>query len=125
MNASHDERERIAREAYEALGPSPSRQMILQVACPHSHHLAGIYDTGAGRVFHAVLHSKSHGRRDRFEGGHHGDRLGVDWFDLLDAGPGMAVADELAAGCGCGPYTLSRELLVKHVADGERRVILD
>jgi hypothetical protein len=35
------------------------------------------------------------------------------------------VDDGMPAGCECGPYTLSRDLLIQHIAEGERRIVLD
>lgn len=125
MSTSHEAREKKARRAYEALGPSPSQSAVLQVSCDRSHHLAAIFQTEAGLVFHSVLHSKAHGRRDYFDSGHHASQLGVDWFDLLDPGKDPAIADELAAGCECGPYTLSRALLIQHIADGQTRIVIE
>jgi hypothetical protein len=125
MSTSHEVREKVARRAYEALGPSPSQSVVLQVTCASSHHLAAVYDTEAGRVFHSVLHSKAHGRRDYFDAGHHASQLGLDWFDLLDPGADPAIADELAAGCECGPYTLSRKLLIRQIAEGQTRIVID
>lgn len=124
METSHQVREKIARRAFEALGPSPSQHMVLMVQCPHSHHLAAVYDTQAGRVFHSILHAGSHGRKDYEDLGHHASQLGRDWFDLLDAEPDASVPDELEAGCECGPYTLSRSQLIQQIADGETRVIV-
>ncbi|QGF23062.1 hypothetical protein [Raineyella fluvialis] len=123
--SSHEVREQIARGAFEALGPSPSQKAVLQVQCNSAHHLAGVYATDAGRVYHSVLHSTSHGRKDFVDTGHHASQRGTDWFDLLDAVPGADVPDELPAGCECGPYTLSRAQLVQQIADGEGRVIVE
>lgn len=125
METSHEVRENIARRAFEALGPSPSQSMVLMVQCPHSHHLAAVYDTDAGRVYHSVLHAGSHGRRDYQDLGHHASRRGRDWFDLLDAEPDASVSDELEAGCEDGPYTLSRAQLIRQIAAGESRVIVE
>lgn len=121
---SHEVREGVARRAFESLGGSPSEKAVLQISCDRSHHLAAIYDTEAGRVFHSVLHSTAHGRRDRYDGAHHGHTHGVPWFDLLDAGGDPAVGDELPAGCECGPYTLSRALLLQHLVDGETHLVI-
>lgn len=125
MLTSHEARERKARRAFEALGPSPSQKAVLTVHCNSAHHLGGVYDTAEGKVFHSVLHSRAHGRKDYEDVGHHASRLGRDWFDLLDAGDDPLVPDELQAGCDCGPYMLSRKLLVKQIADGETRVIVE
>lgn len=118
MSMSRDERGPLARRAFEALGPSPSEHAVLHVECAHSHHLAAVHATDAGLVYHTVLHAGSHGDRDRYDSGHHGDQLGLDWFDLLDAGDGPAVDDDLPAGCECGPHTLSRAALLDDVAAG-------
>ncbi len=120
----HEERARIAREAFEQLGGSPSQRAVLQVQCDSAHHVGAVYDTEAGLVFHAVLHSKAHGRKDYEDVGHKGTQLGLDWFDLLEPGADPTVSDELAAGCECGPYTLSRRDLLKDIARGERRVVI-
>jgi hypothetical protein len=75
-------------------------------------------------VFHSVLHSKSHGRRDYVDTGHHASRDGLDWFDLLDVDdPGTD--DDLPAGCECGPSTLSRQQLIGQIAAGHKRVIVE
>lgn len=121
---SHEDREKIARQAFKALGDSPSQKAVLQVNCDSAHHLAAVYATDAGLVYHSVLHSKSHGRKDFEDLGHHATRLGRDWFDLLDAGDDPVAADELSAGCECGPYRLSRKLLLKQLAAGETRIIV-
>ncbi len=123
MSTSHEDRGRVARRAWEALGPNPGESVVLMVQCASSHHLAAVFGTPAGPVFHTVLHSRSHGRRDYQDLGHHASRRGRDWFDLLDAGDPLA-DDELPAGCDCGPYTLSRRELVGQLADGQKKVII-
>ena len=125
MSTTHEVRERKARAAYEALGQSPSQAVVLMVQCNSAHHLATVTQTNAGRVYHTVLHSKAHGRKDYEDQGHHASRLGLDWFDLLDAGDDAFVSDDLPAGCECGPYTLSRGQLIQQIADGETRVIVE
>lgn len=122
---SHEVREAQAREAFEALGASPSEQAVLQVHCSAAHHVAAVFRTGAGPVYHSILHFKAHGRRDYEDLGHHATRLGTDWFDLLEPGPDPLVSDELPAGCECGPRTLSRALLLEQVAQGVGRVVVD
>ncbi len=119
---SHEVRATTARRAYEAIGPSTSKNAALQVQCNSAHHVATVYKTGAGLVFRSVLHTKAHGRRDYSDVGHHGSQLGRDWFDLLEPGDDPLVSDDLAAGCECGPYTLSRRLLIDQVAQGLTRV---
>lgn len=125
MRTSHEVREQIARSAFEALGPSPSQKAVLMVQCNSAHHLAAVFGTDQGRVYHSVLHSKAHGRKDYEDVGHHASRLGLDWFDLLDPGDDDWVSDDLPAGCECGPYTLSRSQLLQQIADGETRVIVE
>lgn len=120
---SHATRKQAGRLAYEALGETPSEHVVLQVDCGRSHHLAGVYTTAAGLVFHSVLHSKAHGRRDRYDGAHHGHTLGTDFYDLLETDD-PAASDELDAGCECGPYSLSRALLREHIAAGLKRVVV-
>lgn len=126
MSASnHDVRERKARLALEELGQSPSEKALVTVHCSKGHHLGAVYDTSEGRVFHSTLQSRSHGRKDLPDTGHGGARTGRDWYDLLDAGEDPLVSDELQSGCDCGPYQLSRKLLVGQISQGERRVIVE
>lgn len=125
MRTSHEVRGQIARRAFEALGPSPSQKAVLMVQCNSAHHLAAVFGTDEGHVYHSVLHSKAHGRKDYEDVGHHASRLGLDWFDLLDPGDDHWVSDDLPAGCECGPYTLSRSQLRQQIADGETRVIVE
>ena len=122
--SNHDVRAATARQAFEALGPSPSQKVILQVQCDSAHHVAAVYDTGSGPVYRSTLHSKAHGRRDYEDVGHHASQLGLDWFDLLDPGPDPGLSDELPAGCECGPYTLSRQQLIDQVRRGQGRVVV-
>lgn len=122
---SREHRDKVARRAYAALGTSPSQAATLQVACGRSHHLAAVYETPEGLVYHSVLKTKAHGDKDLYDSGHHASQLGVDWFDLLDAGVGPAVDDALPAGCECGPYTLSRSDLLDDISRGKRRVVID
>lgn len=124
MNTSHEQRDRIARQAFKNLGQSPSRKAELTVQCDSSHHLAGVYATDVGLVFHSVLHARARGRRDYADVGHHASRLGLDWFDLLDPPADAGVPDELSAGCECGPYPLSRALLPQQIAAGAKTVIV-
>lgn len=122
---NHEIRERAAREAYEALGTSPSEKALVTVHCSNGHNLGSVYATDAGRVFRSTLARRSHGQKDRPSSRHTGTDEGRDWFDLLDAGDDPLVADELQSGCACGRYQVSRKLLVKQIAQGERRVIVE
>ena len=122
--SSHDVREQTARKAYEALGSSPSQHIVLMVQCNSAHHLGAVYKTEAGRVFRSVLHSKSHGRKDRADVPHHAGQLGRDWFDLLELEPDASVDDDLPAGCECGPSKLSRDQLRQEIAAGRTKLVL-
>ena len=122
MSTSHAVRERIARLAFEELG-RPGDSGVLMIQCSSAHHLATVHQTPAGRVFHSVVHSRSHGRRDFIDKGHHGSSRGTDWFDLLDIGD-PAVGDELPAGCDCGPFTLSRRKLISQIGAGDKKVFV-
>ena len=123
--SGHEVRAEQARKAFEALGPSPSQSVVVQVQCASAHHVAAVYKTEAGLVYHSVLHSKAHGRKDYEDIGRHASRLGVDWFDLLDPGADPSLSDELPAGCECGPRTLSRSLLIEQITQGLTRVNVD
>jgi len=125
MSMSREHRDVVARKAFAALGASPSEKATLQVACGRSHHLAAVYETGEGLVYHTILKTKAHGDKDLYDSGHHASRLGVDWFDLLDAGVGPAVDAALPAGCECGPYTLSRSDLLDAIGRRTRKVVVD
>ena len=129
MGTNYETRAEIARKGFEALGPSPSQNLSLMVQCPHSHHLAAVYDTEVGRVFHSVTHAGSHGRKDRPDVPHHASgkaaQLGRDWFELLGAKPDASVSDDLQAGCECGPRVLSRADLQQLIADGQTRIIIE
>ena len=122
---NHEMRERTARAAFEALGPSPSEKAKVTVHCSKGHHLGSVYDTQAGRVFHSVLNSRGRGRKDRPDDHHGAADEGRDWFDLLDAGADPLVSDELQSGCACGRYQLSRALLARQIKLGEKRVIVE
>lgn len=122
--SSHDVRERAAKAAFDHLGPHPSDFARLQVSCGRSHHVAAVYDTDLGAVFRSVTHAGSHGKRDRVDTGHGGHQHGRTWFDILNPAEDV-VDDAMPAGCECGPYTLSRDLLIRHIADGERHIVID
>lgn len=123
---SHAEREHAARAAFEHLGPNPGDFVRLQVTCGRNHHVAAVYDTDIGTIFRSTTHAHAHGKRDRFDGAHtHGqDHQGQEWYDILNPGDGPQVDDGMPAGCECGPYTLSRELLIQHIVHGERHVLV-
>jgi hypothetical protein len=119
---THEVRAGIARQAFETLGRSPSQSVVLQLRCDSAHHVAAIYRTEAGLIYHSVLQSTAHGRRDRVDEGHNGTKRGKDWFDLLVPTDDPVLTDELPAACECGPYTLSREELVRQVGKGVKRL---
>ena len=56
---------------------------------------------------------------------HTGSDEGRDWFHLLDAGEDPTVPDQLQSGRACGPYQLSRALLVRQIKVGEKRAIAE
>lgn len=121
---THDVRAGIARQAFAALGRSPSQAVVLQLRCDSAHHVAAVYRTDAGLVYHSMLQSTAHGRRDRVDQGHNGSRRGTDWFDLLAPTDDPVLTDELPAACECGPFTLSRDELVRQIGAGVKRVQL-
>lgn len=119
---THDVRADIARQAYEALGRSPSQAVVLQLRCDSAHHVAAVYRTEAGLVYRSTLKATAHGRRDRVDEGHNGKKRGTPWFDLLAPTDDPMLADELPAACECGPFTLSREELQRQVQAGVKRI---
>jgi hypothetical protein len=65
----------------------------------------------------------SHGHKDFIDSGRHGSRGGEEYVDLLVAA--ATVNDELPAWCDCGPRTLSRRELLRHIAARRRIVRLE
>lgn len=98
--------------------------MRLQIQCARSHHVAEVFDTDAGLVYVAPVRSHSHGSYD-LPDQPHGDQKPHQWMDLLRAGEGRAVDDALPAWCDCGHRALSRESVLRWIADGEHRVVVD
>ena len=119
---THEVRADIARNAYETLGRSPSQAAVLQLRCAAAHHVATVYRTDSGLIYHSLLQSTAHGRRDRVDDGHNGSKRGKDWFDLLQPTDDPVLTDELPAACECGPFTLSREELSQRIREGVKRV---
>lgn len=115
-----ERRRRIAADALALLGTQRSEHQRLSVQCPHSHHLAAVYETEAGLVYHAIEGPHAHGSKDRIDTAHHGGPRGTEHVDLL-AGDPMS-DDGLPAWCDCGPHTLSRSELLKEAAAGQRTV---
>ena len=121
MNQATSERRwRIAADALALLGTQRSEHQRLSVQCPHSHHLAAVYETEAGLVYHAIEGPHAHGSKDRIDTPHHGGPRGTEHVDLLAGGP--MSDDGLPAWCDCGPHTLSRSELLEEAAAGPRTV---
>jgi hypothetical protein len=122
MNPTTSEhRRQVAADALAVFGKQRSEHQRLSVQCAHSHHLAAVYETEAGLVYHAIEGPHAHGSMDFVDTAHHGGPRGTEYVDLLSAGP-MA-DDGLPAWCDCGPHTLSRSDLLKAAADGEVRTV--
>ncbi|MHA4853609.1 hypothetical protein L1080_029310 [Rhodococcus sp. MSC1_016] len=100
------DRRRLARTAVESLGTQRSDHAIVRVTCPASHRVATVYRTDEGPVVVAGGGPGGHGSRDRAGTGHHGDRPGTDYIDMLDAS--RFEDDQIPARCACGSRTLSR-----------------
>jgi hypothetical protein len=115
---SPESRRQAAAEALAALGVQRSEHQALSVQCPRSHHLAAVYKTDAGLVYHAIEGPHAHGSRDRVDTGHHGTPSGTEYVDFL-AGDSLS-DDGLPAWCDCGPYTLSRSELLEAAAGPPR-----
>lgn len=117
------EREKVAREALDALGDRRSEAAVLHVNCAHSHHLATVFETARGAVYLATVHGRSHGRRDREDTPHkpHGEAL---YVDLLAPSYGSQADDTMPAWCDCGQRSLSRAALQEWIGAGERRVVV-
>lgn len=106
-----------AAAALAGLGSHRADHQRLGVQCRHSHHVAELFDTPEGLVFHATTGPRAHGSKDREDVAHHAAEHGTPVVDLLDAG---AHADDgLLAWCDCGPWTLSRRDLLAAVARRE------
>jgi hypothetical protein len=123
-------RERTAIEAFDSLGGSPSKDMLLAVQCARGHHVAAVYATPQGRVFVSLPRAHAHGRRDRHDAAHHGghrDQPWVDWIEPAGSSPGNDVSpdDPLPAGCECGPRSLSRSLLLQAMTERVPRMVID
>jgi hypothetical protein len=110
------DRRRIAADALAGLGAHRTDHQRLNVQCPRSHHLAAVYETQAGLVYHAIEGPHAHGSKDRLDTAHHGGPRGAEFVDLL-AGDAMS-DDGLPAWCDCGPRTLSRAALLKEAESG-------
>ncbi len=116
------ERRNAAESAWAALPHGGHDQVLLQVQCARSHHVAEVYDTAAGPVYAARVRSRSHGSRDRVDEPH-GDGRVDRWFDLVTVND--VHDDDLPAWCDCGHRTLSRAALTEWLGAHETRVIID
>ena len=117
-----DRRHHQADRALLALGADLAEHQRFNVQCPRSHHVAAVYSTAAGLVYRALTGPHAHGSKDRVDTAHHGRPRGLEYVDMLDAGP--AADDELPAWCDCGPWTLSRIDLLDQARLGHRTVHL-
>ncbi|WP_088290126.1 hypothetical protein [Kineosporia sp. A_224] len=120
-----DLRRRTAERAYAQLGHSPSPRPLLAVHCASAHHVATVFATPAGAVFVSVPRAHSHGDRDRHDAAHHGGHRDRPYVDWVDPDGGVTLDDPLPAGCECGARSLSRRLLLRAVAAGEHRMVID
>lgn len=118
---SAPERRHLAEHALDSLAQA-GEQVRLRVRCGRGHHVATVFDTPAGLVFHSVIGTHAHGDRDFVDTGHGAHDLGTRYVDLL-AADGI-VDDALPAACECGPHTLSRAQLTQAIADSERTIQL-
>jgi hypothetical protein len=117
-------RHELAQQAWSALPHGGRNEVRLQVQCSRAHHMAKLYETGAGLVYVAPLRAHSHGSRDRFDRPH-GEAKPGRFFDLLGDADEHTVDDALPAWCDCGPRTLSRAALHEWLAAAEHHVIVD
>ena len=114
-----DRRHRRAAQALTDLGDTLAAHAVLSVQCAHGHHVAVVYDTGAGLVFRSITGPHAHGRKGRADVAHHGSHHGDPYVELLtDPEAGEAVA----AWCDCGPWSLLRLDLVAAVRVGKRTI---
>jgi hypothetical protein len=120
---SHDIRSAQAEKALAALPHGGRESIVLRVQCDRSHHVATVYRTPKGLVYAAPVRARSHGDYD-LPDQPHGDHAPHRWLDLLDV-PRDASDDTLPAWCDCGHRTLSRTEVLRWIADGEHRVIVD
>jgi hypothetical protein len=112
-DARHDRATRLLTE----LGDELADHEVLSVQCRHSHHVAAVYDTGAGLVFRSVTGPHAHGRKDRADVAHHATEHGHVYAEVLDAPQADAM---LPGSCDCGAWSLSRADLLADVRAGTR-----
>ncbi|MEE2057088.1 hypothetical protein [Rhodococcus artemisiae] len=116
------ERRRKALQAIKELGRQRSDHAVLRVRCPKSHTVAAVYKTEEGPVVVCGVGPGGHGSRDREANNRGNDSLDDKFIDTVEAT--QFEDDELPAGCGCGPRTLSRKKLQAAVAGHEHVVTL-
>lgn len=116
--ATSDRRRRAAAQALEALGPRRGDGQRLSIQCPSGHHVAAVYETEVGLVFHALTGPHAHGSKDFVDTPHHGGSRGTEYADLLQ--PASSSDDRLPAWCDCGTWTLSRVDVRREVRAGHR-----
>ena len=98
----------------------------MRIACGANHHVAAVYETGIGLVYRSQIRRHGHGDRDLPDNPRAGSKP-KPWFDLLESSEVDLdqADDQLPAWCECGPRMLSRASVLRWVAEGERRVIID
>ena len=80
-----DPRHDRAGRALSDLGDARSEHEVLSVQCSHSHHVATVYRTPAGLVFHSITGPHAHGRMDRADVAHRGHEHGLEYVEMLDS----------------------------------------
>ncbi|WP_372736614.1 hypothetical protein [Nocardioides sp.] len=116
-------RRAAAAAALAAVGSPRSENQVVSIQCHDGHHVAKVFRTDAGLVFASSTGPHGHGSRDFVDTGHHGDRSGQEFVDLLDVGP--THEDDLPAWCDCGARTLSRADVIDYANSGKRTVHID
>ena len=120
---SHDERSRQAEQALAAIPHGGRDAITLRVHCAKSHAVAKLYDTSEGLVYVGPVRAPSHGSFDLPDSPHSGHET-KRWLDLLAVNPAVS-DDAMPAWCDCGQRTLSRAEVLKWIAAGEHRVVID
>ena len=120
---SSDIRHRAAAQAWAAIPHGGRDRVRLRVQCARSHHVATVYDTADGLVVVTPVRGRSHGSRDRVDE-LHGDHSLDPWVDFLAIDEGHDDAT-VPSWCDCGPRTLSRGDMLRWIAAGEHRVVVD
>lgn len=120
---SPSERRALARAALDSPDQARSSDVLLRVRCPHSHHVAMVYDTPEGAVYVSVLGPHAHGRRDFVDLAHHGPSPGEAHVDLVESpDPGDL---NLPARCECGPRVVPRADIINALTAHRRTLDLE